>query len=91
MGIIALQGVLSLVVWYQGPGQDHKRNNSLDVETGLDGMDGGNGWDDDLSDDQRALLNLEQNIANLERSMSASHLGQMERTQGRSMQRQVKQ
>ena len=44
----------------------------------------------DSGDDTRALVSLEQNIANLERSMSASHLGQMERTQGRTMQRQVK-
>ena len=32
--------------------------------------------EDDLEDDQRALLNLERNIENIERSMSASQLEQ---------------
>ena len=31
-------------------------------------------WDGDLSDDQRALIDIEKNIANIERSMSANHI-----------------
>ena len=31
------------------------------------------GWDGDLSDDQRALIDIEKNIANIERSMNAEN------------------
>ena len=66
-----------MVVWYEGPGQDHTQNNCLDGGTGLELE---NGWESDMSDDKRALLTIQQNIHNLERSMSASQLSQVERS-----------
>ena len=51
-----------MVVWYSGPGQYNNHSNGLEGE----GEEG---------EDRAALRNLEQNIANLERSMSASQLG----------------
>ena len=50
-----------MVVWYSGPGQYNNHSNGLE--------EGGEG------EDRAALRNLERNIANLERSMSASQLG----------------
>ena len=47
------------MVWYSGPGQHNNITNHLDS---------------DMEDDSQALLNLERNIANIERSMSASQL-----------------
>ena len=46
---------------FQGPGQYHV--------TGVDRLD-----EDEVDDDKVALLNLEKNIASIERSMSASQL-----------------
>ena len=46
---------------FQGPGQYHV--------TGVDRFD-----EDEVDDDKVALLNLEKNIASIERSMSASQL-----------------
>ena len=60
------KAVLHLVVWYSGPGQ---HNNHSNVDT----MESGQGMED-VEEDQQALINLERNIANLERSMSASQL-----------------
>ena len=57
---LLLQAVLNVVVWYSGPGQHNHHNNNLELES---------------EDDNQALLNLERNIANIERSMSASQLG----------------
>ena len=45
------------------------------MESGLE-RDDSTEKEEDLEDDQRALLNLERNIANIERSMSASQLEQ---------------
>ena len=53
-----------MVVWYSGPGQYNNHSNGLEEE-GEEGE----------GEDRAALRNLEQNIANLERSMSASQLG----------------
>ena len=39
----------------------------------MDAMESGPGMED-VEEDQQALINLERNIANLERSMSASQL-----------------
>ena len=50
-----------MVVWYSGPGQYNNHSNGLEGE--------------EEGEDRAALRNLEQNIANLERSMSASQLG----------------
>ena len=36
-------------------------------------LDFSGGWDADLSDDQRALIDIEKNIANIERSMNAEN------------------
>ena len=58
--------MLHLVVWYSGPGQYNNHNNEDTLDTGP-GME-------DVEEDQQALINLERNIANLERSMSASQL-----------------
>ena len=52
-----------MVVWYSGPGQYNNHSNGLEGEGEEEG------------EDRAALRNLEQNIANLERSMSASQLG----------------
>ena len=49
-----------MVVWYSGPGQHNIHSNVNAIE--------------DVEEDQQALINLERNIANLERSMSASQL-----------------
>ena len=49
------------MVWYSGPGQYNNHSNGLEGE--------------EEEGDRAALRNLEQNIANLERSMSASQLG----------------
>ena len=51
-----------MVVWYSGPGQYNNHSNGLEGEGEEEG-------------DRAALRNLEQNIANLERSMLASQLG----------------
>ena len=51
-----------MVVWYSGPGQYNNHSNGLEGE-------------EEEGEDRAALRNLEQNIANLERSMSASQLG----------------
>ena len=53
-------------MWYSGPGQHNNHSNVDAMESGP-GMEG-------LEEDQQALINLERNIANLERSMSASQL-----------------
>ena len=53
--------MLHLVVWYSGPGQYNNHNNEITME-------------EEVEEDQQALINLERNIANLERSMSASQL-----------------
>ena len=53
-----------MVVWYSGPGQYNNHSN------GLEGV-----GEEEEGEDRAALRNLEQNIANLERSMSASQLG----------------
>ena len=55
-----------MVVWYSGPGQHNNHSN-------VDAMESGPGMED-VEEDQQALINLERNIANLERSMSASQL-----------------
>ena len=60
------KAVLHLVVWYSGPGQHNNHSN-------VDAMESGPGMED-VEEDQQALINLERNIANLERSMSASQL-----------------
>ena len=52
-----------MVVWYSGPGQYNNHSNGLEGEG------------EEEEGDRAALRNLEQNIANLERSMSASQLG----------------
>ena len=52
-----------MVVWYSGPGQYNNHSNGLEGEEG------------EGEEDRAALRNLERNIANLERSMSASQLG----------------
>ncbi len=49
-----------MVVWYSGPGQYNNHSNGLES---------------DMEEDNQALVNLERNIANLERSLSASQLG----------------
>ena len=49
-----------MVVWYSGPGQYNNHDNGLEH---------------DMEEDNQALINLERNIANIERSMSASQLG----------------
>ena len=54
---------LQMTVSYSGPGQHHDKMISRDSS-------------DEVDDDRKALLNLEQNIANIERSMSASQLEQ---------------
>ena len=54
---------LQMAVAYSGPGQHHDKMISRDSS-------------DEVDDDRKALLNLEQNIANIERSMSASQLEQ---------------
>ena len=59
--LFSLQAVLHLVVWYSGPGQYNNHNNEVTME-------------EEVEEDQQALINLERNIANLERSMSASQL-----------------
>ena len=56
---------LQVSVAYSGPGQHHDKMLSMSRDSS-----------DEVDDDRRALLNLEQNIANIERSMSASQLGQ---------------
>ena len=48
-------------MWYSGPGQYNNHNNEVTME-------------EEVEEDQQALINLERNIANLERSMSASQL-----------------
>ena len=48
-------------MWYSGPGQYNNHNNEVAME-------------EEVEEDQQALINLERNIANLERSMSASQL-----------------
>ena len=53
-------------MWYSGPGQHNNHSN-------VDAMESGPGMED-VEEDQQALINLERNIANLERSMSASQL-----------------
>ena len=47
-------------MWYSGPGQYNNHNNGLES---------------DMEEDNQALVNLERNIANLERSLSTSQLG----------------
>ena len=47
-------------MWYSGPGQYNNHDNGLEI---------------DMEEDNQALINLERNIANLERSMSTSQLG----------------
>ena len=49
-----------MVVWYSGPGQYNNHSNGLES---------------DMEEDNQALVNLERNIANLERSLSTSQLG----------------
>ena len=55
-----------MVVWYSGPGQHINHSNVDAMESGL--------GKEDVEEDHQALINLERNIANLERSMSASQL-----------------
>ena len=55
---------LQVSVAYSGPGQHHDKMLAMIRDS------------DEMDDDRLALLNLEQNIANIERSMSASQLGQ---------------
>ena len=52
------------MVWYSGPGQYNNHDNGLELEA--------------EEDSAQALINLERNIANIERSMSASQLGRSE-------------
>ena len=60
------QSVLHLVVWYSGPGQHTNTNtNTTTADQQLESS---------LEEDSQALINLERNIANLERSLSASQL-----------------
>ena len=54
---------LQMTISYSGPGQHHDKMISRDSS-------------EEVDDDRKALLNLEQNIANIERSMSASQLEQ---------------
>ena len=54
---------LQMTVSYSGPGQHHDKMLCRDPS-------------DEVDEDRKALLNLEQNIANIERSMSASQLEQ---------------
>ena len=49
-----------MVVWYSGPGQYNNHTNCPES---------------DIEEDNQALVNLERNIANLERSLSTSQLG----------------
>ena len=64
------QSVLHLVVWYSGPGQHTNTNTTNTVTTtGTDQQ-----LESSLEEDSQALINLERNIANLERSLSASQL-----------------
>ena len=53
--------MLHLVVWYSGPGQHDNTNTDQQLHHSLE-------------EDTQALINLERNIANLERSLSASQL-----------------
>ena len=56
----SFQAILHVVVWYSGPGQYNNHSNGLES---------------DMEEDNQALVNLERNIANLERSLSTSQLG----------------
>ena len=68
-----VQCQLQLTISYAGPGQHHTPcqvgDTSMERESSTE-------KEEDLEDDQRALLNLERNIENIERSMSASQLEQ---------------
>ena len=66
-----------MVVWYSGPGQYNNHSNGLEEE----GEEG--------EEDRAALRNLERNIANLERSMSASQLGRAKGDLNSLLSRQV--
>ena len=56
-----IQCVLHLVVWYSGPGQHDNNKTEQQLNTSME-------------EDSQALINLERNIANLERSLSTSQL-----------------
>ena len=56
-----IQCVLHLVVWYSGPGQHENSKTEQQLNTSME-------------EDSQALINLERNIANLERSLSTSQL-----------------
>ncbi|XP_023341789.1 otoferlin [Eurytemora carolleeae] len=75
-----IKASLELFIWYKGPGI-HFRN-FMDMDTGTEQDE--SAWEGDMSDDQRALIDIEKNIANIERSMSANQLAKTSRQQGGS-------
>ena len=68
------QAELQLTISYAGPGQHD--NTPCQVGDAAMERDDSTEKEEELEDDQRALLNLERNIQNIERSMSASQLEQ---------------